>query len=212
MHDLDFSDINVTVTYDPTPTIHIDDNKCDKYLAQLYATYQDKWTVLWENWEFLPYHYWQSFITARNQWKFEVYGLVDDKLTLLCRNTYNEEGRKVVFVLDSESSSLDHTYIKKAIEFQKQTCSFVFVKTRFHKLLRDAGNSFVKVVNLSDDINNVYSAFNIRRNEILTNLQQDWLSRKHWPTRAKAMETFDHQHDWMYYPPENIFDDIVYYE
>jgi hypothetical protein len=74
------------------------------------------------------------------------------------------------------------------------------------------GNPFVKVADLSTDIDNVYSTFNIRQNEILTNQHSDWISDKHWPIRGKAIETFDHQHNWMYYSPERIFDDIVYYE
>jgi len=209
---VDFTTINAEVSYNGSPRIAINDNKCNVYLMQLFYTYQDKWTLEHDDTQFQPYHYWQSFTTLRNKWKVEIYGIVDDQLTILLRNTYNETGRRVVFVLDSESSSLDAICIKKAIEFQKQTYSFVFVKTRFYKLLKDMGNPFVKVVDLSTDIDNVYSTFNIRQNEILTNQHSDWISDKHWPIRGKAIETFDHQHNWMYYSPERIFDDIVYYE
>jgi len=224
--DVDFATINTEISYNGYPCIAINDNKCNVYLMQLFYTYQDKWTLEHEDWGFQPYYCWRSFITLRNKWKVEIYGIVDDKLTILLRNTYNESGRNVVFVLDSESSTLDATYIKKAIKFQKQTHSFVFVKTRFHKLLKDMANPFVKVVGLSTNIENVYSTFRIRQNEILSNQSScfkkiyfpksmsnsDWISDKHWPLRGKATATFDHQHDWMYYSPERVFDDIVYYE
>ena len=210
--DVDFTTINCEVSYNGSPYIAINDNKYNVYLMQLFYTYQDKWTIEHEDPQIPPYHWWRSFITLRNKWKVEIYGMVGDKFTMLLRNTYNETGKRVVFVLDSESSALDAIYIKKAIEFQKQTCSFVFVKTRFYRLLKDMENPFVKVVDLSTDIESVYSTFNKRQNEILTNQHSDWISNKHWPIRGKATETFDHQHNWMYYSPERIFDDIVYYE
>ena len=224
--DVDFATINTEISYNGYPRIAINDNKCNIYLVQLFYTYQNKWTLEHEDWQFQPYHYWRSFITLRNKWKVEIYGIIDDKLTMLLRNTYNESERNVVFVLDSESSALDAIYIKKAIKFQKQTHSSVFVKTRFHKLLKDMANPFVKVVDLSTDIEDVYSTFHIRQNEILPNQPScfkkvffpesmsisDWISDKHWPIRGKATATFDHQQYWMYYSPERVFDDIVYYE
>jgi hypothetical protein len=70
----------------------------------------------------------------------------------------------------------------------------------------------VKVVGTLTPVDNVYAAFDIRKNEIQAKLHYDWFVSKHWPERGKALETFEHQQNWMYYSQEDVFDDIIHYE
>ncbi|HIL26428.1 MAG TPA: hypothetical protein EYG21_03405 [Nitrospinaceae bacterium] len=212
MQDLDVSTIQAEVSYNPTPHIAIHDPMCDEYVVQLYVKYRGEWTLSHSEYEFPAYTFFSSFIATRNKWRFKVYGFVGDEFRLLLQNTYDETGKNVVFNLHSESSKIDAAYIKKAIEFQKQNLCIVFVKTRFSNLLKNSGNPFVKILGASAKIENIYATFDIRRNEIQAKTQHDWYSRKHWPERGKALETFEHQHNWMYYSQEDVFDDIIHYE
>ena len=212
MQDVDFSSINAEVSYNPSPKITINDSLCDEYLVQLWFKYRGKWVISHADYKFPAYNFFHSYITTRNKWRFKTYGFVGDAFKLLLQNTYDETGERVVFNLHSESSKIDAAYISKAIEFQKQNCCIVFVKTRFSNLLENLGNPFVKVVNPSVDINNIYATFDIRQNEILTKQHKDWTTHKHWPERGKSLETFNHQRDWLYYSQEDVFDDIIHYE
>ena len=212
MQDLDFSTLNAEISYNPSPYIAINDPTCEEYLVQLDCMYKGAWVFSHSQHEFYAYTYFSSFVRTRNKWRFKVYGFVGDELRLLLQNTYDETGKKVVFTLHSESSKIDAAYISKAIEFQKQNCCIVFVKTKFHKLLKNLSNPFVEVVDVSTRIDDVYAAFDIRKNEILTHSHDDWMSKKIWPERGKVLQTFAHQHDWMYYSQEDVFDDIINYE
>ena len=207
-----FSSLDAEVSYNPSPKITINDSLCDEYLVQLWFRYRDKWMLSHTDYKFPAHSFFSSYITARNKWRFKVYGFVGDTFKPLLQNTYDETGKKVVFNLHSESSKIDTAYISKAIEFQKQNCCIVFVKTRFSNLLENLGNPFVKVVNPSVDINNIYATFDIRKNEILTRQHKDCGTHKHWPERGKSLETFNHQHNWLYYSQEDVFDDIIHYE
>ena len=212
MQVLDFSTINAEISYNPTPHIVINDPTCDEYLLELYFKYRGRWTLSHSSYNFASDTFFSSYITTRNKRRFKVYGFVGDELKLLLQNTYDETGKRVVFNLHSESSKIDAAYISKAIEFQKQNCCIVFVKTRFSNLLKNSGNPFVEILDTSVDIENIYATFDIRRNETQTKTQFDSFSRKHWPQRGKSLETFDHQHNWMYYSQEDVFDDIINYE
>lgn len=212
MQDLDFSTLSAEISYEHSPHITINDSRCEEYLVHLYFRYKGAWVISYTQYDFPAYNWFHSYVTTRNKWKFEVYGFVADELVLLLRNTYDETGKRVAFTLHSESSKIDAAYISKAIEFQKQNCCIVFVKTKFHKFLKNLGNPFVKVVKVSADIDDIYAAFDIRKNEIQPNLHYDWFVAKHWPERGKALETFDHQHNWMFYSQEDVFDDIIHYE
>tara|TARA_Y100000310_G_scaffold208318_1_gene208894 strand:+ start:383 stop:1021 length:639 start_codon:yes stop_codon:yes gene_type:complete len=212
MQAFDFSTIDAEISYNPSAYIAINDSRCEEYLLQLYFRYKGAWVLSHTDPKFPAYTWFRSFVTTRNKWKFEVYGFVGDKLLPLLQNTYNETGKRVVFTLHSESAKIDTAYISKAVEFQKQNCCIVFVKTKFHQLLKNLGNPFVRVVDTSTSVDNIYAAFDIRKNEIQSNLQYDWFTAKHWPERGKALETFDHQQNWMFYSQEDVFDDIIHYE
>lgn len=208
MSDSDFSHINANISYNPTPSIVVNDTRCDEYLVILYWLYKNEWMPMHYDYTFKPHVRWHSFITTRNKWKWKVYGFENQKITLLLEDTYNETKKNIVFNLFSESSEIDKEYISKAIKFQKENDCFVFVKTQFADLLK---NPFIKVVDKSFEVPNAYASFDIKRNEIFPDYGKKY-STQSCPYRSKVLENFNHQRHWMDYSQTDLFDDIINYE
>lgn len=210
--DHDFSLINVGISFLKYPRIEIKDEKYPKYLVQLYTFYNDEWIIFYENADFTPFQWYSCWVTNRQKWRFKVYAFEGDSLKLVSQKTYDEAGKNIGFVFDSEGYKYDRIYLQKAIEFGEKNKCNIFIKSKYHKRLKDEFKNFKNIFSLDENIPDLYSCFEITRHEIESKRQNWFYTNKLWIERGRSNITTDHQENWTEYPQEKVFEDIINYE
>jgi hypothetical protein len=206
--DHDFSLIDAEVNFKNTPYIAIHDANSKRFLVHLLAYYGGEWVTVYEESNFLPHSYWQSFFTTRQRWRFKVYAFEGENLKLVLQETYNEENKNIEFVLDSESSKLDKSYLEKALAFEKENNCTVFIKSKYHEKLKKEFPEFNRIFSKEQELQGIYCSYTIKRHEIENNRQNRWNTNKIWD-RGRASVTFNHNENWLEYKQEEVFEDII---
>ena len=208
----DFSIIDARVSFKGGATIEITDTTYPKYLIHLYVYYGGEWIIYHHSVDFAPNQWFKGMNTKRRKWRWKVFAFEGDNLKLVFQHTYNEKGRVVEFVLDSESSMYDKAYVEKAIKFEKENECIVFVKSKYHEKLKKEFPDFGKILPLEENIFDVYASYEIKRHDIETKRENYWRTNKVWQYEGQAEITVDHTENWIEYPQEKVFEDIVNYE
>lgn len=207
--DIDFSLINAKIQYYPTVRVDIFEKR-KRYLIQLLVKYNNEWVVNAEEViDGTTGCFYESYSTNRQLWKFRVYGFENDNLKLLLQNTYNEEGKNIVFDFDTESSKVEENYVLKSIEFEKENNCIIYIRSKYYKKLREVYPEFSRILNITHPIMGIYSRYRITRNEIETNRHDTFFTNKLWLNKGRIDITLNHNENWVEYKQEEVFDDIV---
>lgn len=207
--DHDFSLINAKVSFNKGPLIEIDDSRVESFLVNLLTYHGGEWVVNYENSRFLSTQHYKSFMSTRQRWRLKIYAFEGEDLKQVFQETYNEEGKNVEFILDSESSKLDKIYIEKALVFEKENKCTVFIKTKYHEKLKKEFPNFNRIFDKDQELQNIYASYEIKRHEIETKRQNSFNTHKIWD-RNRAAITFNHTENWVEYKQEEVFEDIIY--
>jgi hypothetical protein len=148
-------------------------------------------------------------MSTRQRWRLKIYAFEGEDLKQVFQETYNEEGKNVEFILDSESSKLDKIYIEKALVFEKENKCTVFIKTKYHEKLKKEFPNFNRIFDKDQELQNIYASYEIKRHEIETKRQNSFNTHKIWD-RSRAAITFNHTENWVEYKQEEVFEDIIY--
>jgi hypothetical protein len=208
----DFSLINAKASFFNGPAIEISDSRCVNYLVQLLYFYKGEWIVSYEGPNVESGFSYGSYITNRHKWKWLVYGYENQEIKLLFQKTYNEKDKRILIEFSTDSSELEKVYFAKAMKYQKENSCEVWIKSKYHKKLKEAFPNFVRFLKPSDNVDDVYAYYNITRNEIETKRFDHQYSKKLWANRARPNITVNHQENWIEYPQEELFEDIMNYE
>lgn len=204
--------INVKAEFFNKPKIKIEDTRCVNYLVQLLYFYKGEWIVSYEGPNVESRFSFGSYITNRHKWKWLVYGYENEQIKLLFQKTYDEKGKKIMLEFETDSSELEKVYFAKAMKYQKENSCEVWIKSKYHKKLQKAFPDFVRFLKPFENLEDAYAYYNITRNEIETNRFDNQYSKKLWANRARPNITINHQENWIEYPQEEVFEDIMNYE
>jgi len=208
----DFSLVDATVSFLGSPKIQINEDKYKRYLVQLYTCYKGEWVIHFEDGNFPPKSWYQAFDTKRQKWRFKVFAFDGDSLRLLMQETYDEKGKNIEFIFDSEGSKYEIEYMKKAIAFEEQNKCTVHIRSKYHEILRNHFPNFKNIHKFEDSIPNIYASFKITRHEIESKRKDMWYTNKIWIEKARSDISYDHHENWTEYTQDYVFDDIINYE
>ena len=208
----DFSLINAEASFLNGPKILIKDTKYKNYLVHLFYFYKGEWIGAHEDANVESGYSYESFISNRNKWRFKVYAHENNNIKLVYQKTYNEKGEKILIEFGTDSSDLEKVYLKKAIEFEKENECEVWIKSKYSDKLKLDFPNFNRFVSMKESFSGYYAYFNITRHEIETNRHDHQYSKKLWLNRGKPNITINHSENWIEYPQEELFEDIMNYE
>lgn len=207
--DLDLKLINAEATFNGNPRIKILDKTYPNFLVQLLHFYNNEWVIYHEEHNAPQDYNFYFYASNRQRWKFRVYAFENEKIKLVFQETYNEEGKNILFKFDSESSEVEKTHLLKALEFEKKNKCKVVITSKHHKKLKEAFPSFTRIYPEGTLFSDIYASYDIKRHEIQTKKQNVFGTEKLWMHRGRADVSTDHHENWCMYKQEDVFDDII---
>lgn len=210
--DHDFSLVNAGVTFKDHASISLNDFTYKRYLMQLFVYHSGEWVIYHEESNFGPTSWFKCHESKRRKWRFKLYGFEGDNVRLLLQKTYDEKNKNIEFIFDSEGYKYDKAYFQKALSFEEQNKCKVFIKSKFYQKLKKEFPDFPRIFSKDENLEDMYASYKIKRHEIETKRKNVWYTNKLWVNQARSDITFDHHENWVEYPQEQVFEDIINYE
>jgi len=214
--DHDLCGINAVCSFIDGPKLEILDTKYSNYLIHLYARHENEWIIFNYFIDIKPFHWVKGESAKREVWRWKVFAFEKDNLKLVYQNTYNENGKNIEFILDSEGSLYDKKYLEKSILFEKENKCKVFIKSKFDKELKKEFPYFERIFPFDNDTyqTEIYASYHIKRHEIENKRYNYYYTNKIWMANFQGSPEINryHRENWLEYAQEEVFDDIISYE
>ena len=213
----DFYGINAIPSFKDGAKIEIYDEKYSNYLVHLYARRGNDWILFHYFLNLKPFHWAKWDSTKREKWRWKVFAFEENNLKLVYQYTYDETDKNIEFILDSESSIYDKKYLEKAILFEKENKCQVFLRSKFHKKLKEEFPDFKRIFAPEESLSliDIYACYRIKRYSITNKNETNYFyTNKIWMAAEQGIPEIsrNHRQDWVEYKQEEVFDDIINYE